>query len=144
MNMNNNSIYIIFFQHTFFLCCILSRLLPTDALPPHAAILPGLHASHSIGRSTCRSARGGEGRGRGLRECEPGHVCHHRQVRVDKITHPHAHARLHARTHVRTHTRTHKLPAMCGIILLWTQTHPHACTESIEAMNQSVFIGCSE
>lgn len=60
--------------------CRLPRVLPALGLSAAAALLPGLHADDPHRRPRGRPARSGAGPHGLLRQRQPGHVCHRRQV----------------------------------------------------------------
>lgn len=66
----------------FFACFAGFRIFSPDTVPALSTFLPGLHASDLGGRSTSWFACGGKRHYGGFWECQPRHVCHHRQVGV--------------------------------------------------------------
>ena len=76
----------VFFTNFFISVFVLSlagfRLFSPDTVPTLPAVLPGLHASDLSGWPTSWYACGGKRHCGGFWECQPRHVCNHRQVRV--------------------------------------------------------------
>lgn len=61
---------------------ILFRLLPAQQCVSVPASVPGLHAADPRGRPASRPPCCRAGQDGSLRERQPGHVCHHRQVNL--------------------------------------------------------------